>query len=107
MRDMVSLETRMSLAVKIAEPYGLLESPLGGQLAQNRSLGLSAAAEQVLEAAWRESLFDGPGRPVDSADLLVGLLQNPSTQGVIERQGITIEQVRRAKRRISGSQIDN
>src|SRR5204863_4607791 len=52
-----------------------------------------------------ESVRDGPGGPVDSADLLIGLLQDPALQDLLENEGVTVDRVRGAKRQASGYQL--
>ena len=45
------------------------------------------------------------GAPIDTADLLIGLLQAPKTGVVLEQFGITVDRVRTAKRRSYGYQL--
>jgi hypothetical protein len=81
---------------------GMIPASANLPAARTGHLRLSAAAQQVLAAAWRESLAAGPGAPVDSADLLIGLLWCPRTSRVLAELGITEERVRCLKRDAGG-----
>src|SRR5215211_761468 len=66
---------------------------------------LSPEAIAVLQAALDEQLAYGDGAPLDTADLLIGLLQNSRTRELLEEQGITVDRIRTAKRRVEGYRL--
>jgi hypothetical protein len=66
---------------------------------------LSHEAAAVLQAAWDERLALGADAPVDTADLLIGLLQVPRTRRLLEVRGITLERVRAARLRVDGDRL--
>src|SRR5687767_9456945 len=68
----------------------------GQQLGVTQS-ALSQDSQKVLDDAWVENSMHAYGAPIDTADLLIGLLQAPKTGTVLEHFGITIDRVRTAK----------
>jgi hypothetical protein len=66
---------------------------------------LSQESQRVLHDAWVENSLHAYGAPIDTADLLIGLLQAPKTGPVLEQFGITVDRVRTAKRSSDGYQL--
>jgi hypothetical protein len=75
------------------------------QLGAVRRPVLSEDSKKVLHDAWVENSLHSYGAPIDTADLLVGLLQAPTTGPVLEQFGITVERVRATKRGSDGYQL--
>ena len=92
-----------SAALVLAEPGAV--GPRGQELGGIRGPALSQESQKVLHDAWVENSLHAYGAPIDTADLLVGLLKAPTTGPVLEHFGITVERVRTAKRNSSGYQL--
>ena len=75
------------------------------QLGGRNGPALSEESQKVLHHAWVENSMHAHGAPIDTADLLIGLLQAPKTGVVLEQFGITVDRVRTAKRRSYGYQL--
>jgi len=104
------LEARKQARID-AQGTGLV--PLQSVAVESREQGLggirgpllSQDSQKVLHDAWVENSLHAWGTPIDTADLLVGLLQAPKTGTVLEHFGITVDRVRTAKRNADGYQL--
>ena len=66
---------------------------------------LSREAERVLHDAWVENSLHAYGAPIDTSDLLIGLMGSPKTGAVLDHFGITPDRVRARKRNSHGYQL--
>ena len=98
-------------ARKQAQAVEAIASPSTALVAGERHLSttagpiLSQDSQQVLNDAWMENQMHAYGAPIDTADLLIGLLQAPKTSMVLDHFGIDVERVRNAKRDSYGYQL--
>jgi hypothetical protein len=77
----------------------------GRRLGAASAPALSQDAQKVLQDAWLENQMHAYGAPIDTADLLIGLLRAPKTGVVLEHFGITVDRIRTAKGASYGYQL--